>query len=107
MKLLDIIEFKIPLTVVSLRAWPSPTKGEQHSGIDNMMVDPTTGKVKIPKHRKLKKFMQPVKESVDDLRKKILDVMDHGNDGSWKSLWRLSKGSRSKAIELVKSYRSK
>jgi len=61
MKLADLLEFAIPLTVVSLRAWPSPTKGEQHSGIQNMKVDPDTQKVKIPNRRKLKRFLKPVK----------------------------------------------
>lgn len=60
MKLVDLLEFEIPLTVVSLRAWPSPTKGEQHSGIQNMKVDPVTQKVKIPNRRKLKRFLKPL-----------------------------------------------
>jgi hypothetical protein len=63
MKLSELFEFAIPLTIVSLRAWPSPTKGEQHSGIQSMKVDPDTQKVKIHNHRKAKKFLKtlPVK----------------------------------------------
>lgn len=61
MKLSDLLEFTIPLTVVSLRAWPSPTKGEQHSGVQTLKVDPDTQKVKIPSRRKQKKFLKPVK----------------------------------------------
>jgi hypothetical protein len=63
MKLSELFEFTIPLTIVSLRAWPSPTKGEQHSGIQNMKVNPDTQKVKILNHRKAKKFLKisPVK----------------------------------------------
>jgi hypothetical protein len=64
MKLSDLLEFKIPLTVTSLRAWPSPTKGEQHSGIQNMVIDPDKQKVKIPNRRKLKRFLKPVKDQV-------------------------------------------
>ena len=56
MTLSDIFEFKIPLTVISLRAWPSPTKGEQHSGIQSMVVDPSTNKVKLPNRKKRKAF---------------------------------------------------
>jgi hypothetical protein len=67
-KLSDIFEFKIPLTVVSLRAWPSPTKGEQHSGIENTMVDPDAQKVKIPNRRKLKRFLKPVKDQVSKVK---------------------------------------
>lgn len=64
MKFRDLFEFNIPLTVVSLRAWPSPTKGVQHSGIQNMIIDPDTQKVKIPNRRKMKRFLKPVKDQI-------------------------------------------
>ena len=61
MKLTALLEFEIPLTIVSLRGWPSPTKGTQHSGIKNMKVDPITHKVKLPNRRKAKPFFKDVK----------------------------------------------
>lgn len=55
MKLTDLLEFKIPLTIVSLAPWPNPM-GTQHSGITNLKVDPTNGKVKLPKRKNRRVF---------------------------------------------------
>ena len=43
-----------PLTVVGLRAWPNPTKGIQHSGIDQVSVSGANDKVKLSAHKKKK-----------------------------------------------------
>jgi len=62
MKLTEILsEFKIPLTVVSLRAWPNPKKVSQHSGIQSLQIDPDTQKLKVPDRKKAKSFFKPVK----------------------------------------------
>jgi len=56
MKLQDLFEFEIPLTVTSLRAWPNPGKTGVHSGQMTVKVDPDKHKVNLPTRKKRRVF---------------------------------------------------
>lgn len=60
MKLFEVY----PLTIVGLRAWPNPTKGIAHSGIEQVDVKGPNDKIKLKAGKKKKPLFSKVKEDL-------------------------------------------
>jgi ssDNA-binding Zn-finger/Zn-ribbon topoisomerase 1 len=62
MKLLEVY----PLTIVGLRAWPNPTKGIAHSGIEQVDVKGPNDKIKLKQRKKGKPLFNKLGEQLDE-----------------------------------------
>lgn len=93
----------------SMDALYGGNKKEQSRASKNYLRVAKVTSPKIVKDVKENEWKDEGKDPVyEDLYKKIKYVLGHsGIEGSWKSLWRISKGSRTAAIKIIKDYAPK